>query len=112
MVWFLIFARFWMAAERRRLTGSSCYLLSLLPMTAKASIWFRLAEVLGCTKFAVVLLRRFMRMSRQGAFKFEVRQLGRGCLPNISVPTQAPSSCGVRVCIETEMSFPLQIVAY
>src|ERR1035437_693950 len=52
------------------------------------------------------------RLVSQGAFKFEVRQLGRGCLPDISVPTQAPSSYGVRVCIETEMSFPLQIVAY
>jgi hypothetical protein len=47
----------------------------------------------------------------RGGFKFVVRQLGRGCCPDISVPTQAPSSCGVRVCIETEMSFLLQIVA-
>src|ERR1035437_6606934 len=47
------------------------------------------------------------RLVRHGGFKFEVRQLGRGCPPDISVTTQAPSSCGVRVCIETEMSFPL-----
>src|ERR1039458_1404539 len=47
-----------------------------------------------------------------GGFKFEVRQIGRGCHPDISVSTQAPSSCGVRVCIETEMSFSLQAVAF
>src|ERR1035437_7540080 len=35
------------------------------------------------------------RLVRCGGFKFEVRQLGRGCPPDISVPTQAPSSCGV-----------------
>ena len=42
-----------------------------------------------------------------GAFKFEVRQIGRRCCPDISVPTQAPSSYGVRVCIGTKVSFPL-----
>jgi hypothetical protein len=46
-----------------------------------------------------------------GEFKFVVRQLGRGCSPDISVSTQAPSSCGVRVCIETEMSYFMQTVA-
>ncbi len=46
-----------------------------------------------------------------GEFKFVVRQLGRGCSPDISVSTQAPSSYGVRVCIETEMSYFMQTVA-
>ena len=46
-----------------------------------------------------------------GEFKFVVRQFGRGCSPDISVSTQAPSSCGVRVCIETEMSYFMQTVA-
>jgi hypothetical protein len=46
-----------------------------------------------------------------GGFKFVVRQLGRASPPDISVPTQAPSSCGVRVCIETEMSYSMQTVA-
>jgi len=46
-----------------------------------------------------------------GEFKFVVRQLGRGCSPDISVSTQAPSSCGVRVCIEKEMSYFMQTVA-
>src|ERR1039457_5343255 len=43
----------------------------------------------------------------RGGFKFEVRQLGRGYCPDISVPTQAPSTYGVRVCIETKMSSSL-----
>jgi hypothetical protein len=48
---------------------------------------------------------------KQGGFKLPVRQIGRGCRPDISVSTQAPSSCGVRVCIETEMSYSMQTVA-
>ncbi len=40
-----------------------------------------------------------------------MRQIARRYSPDISIPTQAPSSCGVRVCIETEMSFSLQTVA-
>jgi hypothetical protein len=51
------------------------------------------------------------RLVRRGEFKFVVRQLGRGCSPDISVSTQAPSSYGVRVCIETEMSYFMQTVA-
>jgi len=46
-----------------------------------------------------------MFLTRHGGFKLLVRQLGRGWTPDISVPTQAPSSCGLRACIETEMSF-------
>jgi hypothetical protein len=51
------------------------------------------------------------RLVRPLGFKFQVRQPGTDCCPDISVPTQAPSSCEVRVCIVTEMSFPLQITA-
>jgi hypothetical protein len=56
--------------------------------------------------------RRWLRrIVRCGGFKFEVRQIKTGCCPDISVPTQAPSSYGVRVCIETEMASSLQTVA-
>jgi hypothetical protein len=54
-----------------------------------------------------IIFRRLVLVELGGGFKFEVRQIGRGCHPNIPVPTLAPSSRGVRVCIETEMSSSL-----
>jgi hypothetical protein len=60
---------------------------------------------------SIKIIQSFAGRRTFGEFKFVVRQLGRGCSPDISVSTQAPSSCGVRVCIETEMSYFMQTVA-
>jgi hypothetical protein len=81
--------------------------ISILNLILAAAAICLTLLVLVSTHTPQVVLTLVICIVWAGGFKFVVRQIGRGWRPDISVSTQAPSSYGVRVCIETEMSSSL-----